>query len=136
MEYDGRIELPDTEKVSFNLSIVDLGKVDLLIEQGFYSSRTDFMVSAVRNQLATHSVNVSEAIAKYSMVVGVHAVERKTLEDLKAKHGQLAIKVLGVLSLSKDITPQLARATIRSIKIRGAFRASPEVKDALKDRME
>lgn len=127
--------MADTEKVSFNLSVVDLGKVDLLIEQGFYSSRTDFMVTAVRNQLAPHAASIGEAIAKGSTVVGVHAVGRKTLEALQARRKQMDINAVGVLLLSRDITPQLARATIRSVKIRGAFRASPEVKEALKDRM-
>jgi Arc/MetJ-type ribon-helix-helix transcriptional regulator len=128
--------MSDTEKVSFNLSVVDLGKVDLLVEQGFYSSRTDFMVTAARNLLATHAVSISEAVAKNSMVVGVHAVGRKTLEGLQAKHKQLDVNVVGVLVLSQDVGPQLARATIRSVKIRGALRASPEVKEALKDRMQ
>ena len=128
--------MSNTEKVSFNLSVVDLGKVDLLVEQGFYSSRTDLMVTAVRNLLATHAVNIREAVAKDSMVVGVHAVGRKTLEGLQAKRKQVDVNMVGVLVLSQDVAPQLARATIRSVKIRGAFRASPEVKEALKDRMQ
>jgi len=128
--------MSDTEKISFNLSVVDLGKVDLLIEQGFYSSRTDFMVTAVRSQLAPHTVNINEVVAKLSMVVGVHAVGRKTLENLQAKRKQMDVNVVGLLVLAQDVAPELARATIRSIKIRGGFRASSEVKEALKDRMQ
>jgi len=128
--------MSDTEKVSFNLSVVDLGKVDLLIEQGFYSSRTDFMVTAVRSQLAPHAVNIDDAVAKRSMIVGVHAVGRKTLEDLQAKHKQMDVSVVGLLVLAQDVAPELARATIRSVRIRGAFHASPEVKEALKNRLQ
>jgi len=94
------------------------------------------MVTAVRNLLATHAVNIREAVAKDSMVVGVHAVGRKTLEGLQAKRKQVDVNMVGVLVLSQDVAPQLARATSRSLKIRGAFRASPEVKEALKDRMQ
>jgi Arc/MetJ-type ribon-helix-helix transcriptional regulator len=128
--------MSDTDKVSFNLSVVDLGKVDVLIDQGFYSSRTDFMVTAVRNQLAPHTINITEAVAKSSMAVGVHTVGRKTLEKVQAKRQQMDINVVGLFALAKDVTPGLARATIRSVKVRGAFRASSEVKEALKDRMQ
>lgn len=128
-------DMSDVEKVSFNLSVVDLGKVDLLVEHGFYASRTDFMVTAVRNLLGPHAATINEAVARGSMVLGLHAVGRKTLEDLQAKRKQVDVSVVGVLVLSQDVEPQLARDTISSVKVRGIFRASPEVKAALKDRM-
>lgn len=128
--------MPDTEKVSFNLTVVDLGKIDLLVEQGFYSNRTDFLITAVRNQLASHSSSVADVISKYAMVVGVHTIDGRALEALRAKRKQLALNVVGVLILAKDVTPELARATIKSIRIRGSFRATPELREALKDRLE
>lgn len=128
--------MSDTEKVSFNLTAVDLGQVDLLINQGFYTSRTDFMVTAVRNLLMKYATAVKEQIARQAMVVGVYAVARKTLEGLLAAGKQLEITVVGVLVLSKDITPELALATIKSLKVFGTLRASSELKDALRERIQ
>jgi Arc/MetJ-type ribon-helix-helix transcriptional regulator len=119
--------MPDTEKVSFNLSVVDLGQVDLLVEHGFYSSRTDFLVAAVRAQLQSHSTAVREVVERQSMVLGVAAIGREELERRVETGRLLDIRVVGVLKLEDDVTPELARAAIQSVSVFGKFRAKPEV---------
>jgi Arc/MetJ-type ribon-helix-helix transcriptional regulator len=123
--------VPDTEKVSFNISVVDLGQVDLLIEQGFYSSRTDFLVAAVRSCLHTHAATVQQAVAHRSMTLGIAIYSRKSLEEIVAAGRQLELRVVGVLEIAKDVTPELARAAIKSVSVFGKLRASPEVTAAL-----
>jgi Arc/MetJ-type ribon-helix-helix transcriptional regulator len=128
--------MADTEKVSFNISVVDLGKIDLLVEQGHYASRTDFMVAAVRTQLLTHTTTVQELLLRQPVVMGASIYGRKALEQMVAKGKQLDISVVGLCMFTKDVTPQLALAAVRSIKVRGALRASAEVKAALRERMQ
>lgn len=126
--------MPDTEKVTINMSVVDLGQIDLLVEEGYYSSRTDFIRTAVRNQLGVHSEGVKQAVARLSLTIGVSAFNRRELEKLLATGRQLDIRVVGLLALSSDVTPELARQAIKSIKVLGVFRASEAVKAALADR--
>ena len=128
--------MADTEKVSFNISVVDLGKIDLLVEQGHYASRTDFLVAAVRTQLRTHTDTVQELFLRQSPVVGASIFGRKTLEKLVAKGKELDINVVGLCMFTKDVTPELARAAVHSIKVRGTLRASAEVKVALSEKMK
>ncbi|HUB82654.1 MAG TPA: hypothetical protein VMB03_27845 [Bryobacteraceae bacterium] len=127
--------MADTEKVSFNISVVDLGKIDLLVEQGHYASRTDFLVASVRTQLLTHTETVQELFQRQAPVVGATIYGRKALEKLVAKGKQLDIRVVGLCMFAKDVTPELAKAAVHSIKVRGSLRASAEVKEALRDRM-
>ena len=134
MEYNGN--MADTDKVSFNISVVDLGKIDLLVEQGHYASRTDFLVAAVRTQLLTHATTVQELFARQPVLVGASIYNRKMLEKLTAKGKQLDISVVGLCMFTKDVTPELALAAVRTIKVRGTLRASPEVKAALRERMQ
>ena len=121
------IGMPDTEKVSFNVSVVDLGQVDLLVEQGFYSSRTDFLVAAVRNQLQSHAAMLRKTVEHQSMVVGMTVVSRADLEWRLTTGDPLDIRVVGVLKIEDDVTPELARAAIKSVSVFGKFRARPEV---------
>jgi Arc/MetJ-type ribon-helix-helix transcriptional regulator len=123
----------DTEKVSMNMNVVDLGHIDLLVDQGFYTGRTDFLRTAIRNLLTTHSDTLKQAVAREYMVVGVLSFGRKALERTLAKGEKLDLRVVGVLTLGNDVTPELARQAIRSVKVQGAFRASQDVKDALND---
>lgn len=119
--------MPDTEKISFNMSVVDMGQVDLLIEQGFYSSRTDFLVAAVRNLLATHNATVKQAVERRFMTLGVAVYTREDLESRVASASPVDIRVVGVLKIADDVTPELARAAIRSVTVFGKIRARPEV---------
>ena len=123
--------MPDTEKISFNISVVDMGQVDLLIDQGFYSSRTDFLVAAVRNLLASHNTTVKQAVERRLMTLGVALFTREDLEARVASGTPVDIRVVGVLKISDDVTPDLARTAIRSVTVFGKIRARPDVISAL-----
>lgn len=123
--------MSDTEKISFNMSVVDMGQVDLLIEQGFYSSRTDFLVASVRNLLATHNTTVKQAVERRKMTLGIAIFTREDLESQAAAGTPVDIRVVGVLKIADDVTPELARAAIRSVTVFGKIKASPEVIAAL-----
>jgi Arc/MetJ-type ribon-helix-helix transcriptional regulator len=124
----------DSEKITINLGFVDLGQVDLLVEDGFYSNRTDFIRTAIRNQLSTHGEVLKKSVARREMVLGLQRYSRRDLEKVLASGEQLQIQVLGLATIDGDVTPQLARQAIASIAVLGALRASPEVKAALADR--
>jgi Arc/MetJ-type ribon-helix-helix transcriptional regulator len=123
--------MPDTEKISFNMSVVDLGQVDLLIEQGFYSSRTDFLVASVRNLLQSHATTVRQAVENRFMTLGVAIFSREDLEKRVAAGNPAEIRVVGVLKIDDDVTPELARAAIKSVSVFGKIKAQPEVVAAL-----
>ncbi|MGA2652413.1 MAG: hypothetical protein ABSF28_17895 [Terracidiphilus sp.] len=123
--------MPDIEKVSFNMSVVDLGQVDLLIEQGFYSSRTDFLVASVRNLLQSHATTVRQAVENRFMTLGVAIFSREDLERRVASEKPVDIRVVGVLKIADDVTPELARAAIKSVSVFGKIKARPEVVTAL-----
>ena len=127
--------MADTEKITINLSAVDLGHIDLLVEQSFYSTRTDFIRTAIRNQIQSHSHEISETVDRKAIVVGVLGFDKGNLEEYIDKNEQVDIRVLGMLVLTKDVSPELARLAIGSIKVFGVFRADKAVKDALADRM-
>jgi Arc/MetJ-type ribon-helix-helix transcriptional regulator len=124
----------ESEKITINLGFVDLGQVDLLVEDGFYSNRTDFIRTAIRNQLSTHGEVVKQSVARREMVLGLQRYSRRDLEKVLASGEQLQIQVLGLATIDDDVTPQLARQAISSIAVLGALRASPAVKAALADR--
>lgn len=124
----------ESEKITINLGFVDLGQVDLLVEDGFYSNRTDFIRTAIRNQLLAHGEVLKKSVARREMVLGLQRFSRKDLENVVAAGEKLQIHVLGLATIDDDVTPQLARKAIASIAVLGALRASPEVKAALADR--
>lgn len=124
-----------TEKVTVNLNVVDLGKIDLLIDQGLYSNRTDLIKTAVRNQISEHAHVVDQVVTGSSFGIGVRWYDRKDLEEALAANKMLDITQIGMLTLSNDIDKHLALKTINSIKIRGVFKASDDVAKALKGRM-
>ena len=107
--------MADSEKITINMSPVDLGKIDLLVEQGHYSNRTDFIRTAIRSQLEKHTDEVQQAVSLYSFLVGVVVYDRAKFERLKAKHKKLKLTVMGALNLSKDIPPALACEVIESV---------------------
>jgi Arc/MetJ-type ribon-helix-helix transcriptional regulator len=125
----------DTEKITINLGPVDLGQIDLLVQEGFYANRTDFIRTAIRNQLATHAEAVRQSVARKTLVLGVQHYTRRELEAVRASGGKLQINVLGLAIIADDVTPDLALATIDSLVVLGALRASPEVKRALAGRI-
>src|SRR6202044_4040282 len=126
---------PDSEKLTVNLGFVDLGSIDLLVRDGFYSNRSDFIRTAVRNQLATHADTAKQAASRLTLELGLRTFARKDLEEIKAGGERLKIRVLGLVVIADDVTPDLPRATIESITVLGALHASAEVKTALADRL-
>jgi len=125
----------DAEKITINLGLVDLGQIDLLVQEGFYSNRTDFIRTAIRNQLVTHAETVKQTVARNTLVLGLQHYTRRDLEAVQAAGQKLQIQGLGLVSIAHDVSPELAQATIDSLVVLGAFRASAEVKAALADRI-
>jgi len=125
---------PDSEKITLNLGFVDLGQVDLLVRDGFYSNRSDFIRTAIRNQLARHEDVLAAATRRRALDLGLRHYDAATLEAARARGEMLEIRVLGLASIAADVTPELARATIARIDVLGALSASPAVKAALRDR--
>ena len=126
----------ETEKITINIGYVDLGRIDLLVQDGFYSNRTDFIRTAIRNQLSTHAESVTQAITRHTLELGLRDYRRADLEAVKAAGEKLHIKVVGLVRIASDVTPELALATIASITVLGAFQASREVEAALAGRIQ
>jgi Arc/MetJ-type ribon-helix-helix transcriptional regulator len=125
----------ESEKITINLGFVDLGHIDLLVQEGFYSNRTDFIRTAIRNQLLTHGDALRKSVARRSMVLGLQRYTRQDLQRVLAAGEQLHIHVLGLATIDDDVSPQLAVRAIASVVVLGALRASPAVKAALADRV-
>ena len=125
----------DSEKITINLGYVDLGHIDLLVQESFYSNRTDFIRTAIRNQLDRHTDAVKQSVARHQLDLGLRQNTRDDLEAVKAAGETLHVQVLGLAVIAPDVSPELARATIGSIHVLGALHASPAVKAALQDRM-
>ena len=128
-------DIEKTEKITINLGPVDLGQVDLLVQEGFYANRTDFIRTAIRNQLTVHADEVKRTVARKTLVLGVQYYNRHDLELVRAAGEKLQINVLGLASIADDVTPELALATIDEVVVLGAFRASSAVKAALAARI-
>lgn len=125
----------ESEKITINLGYVDLGRIDLLVHDGFYSNRTDFIRTAIRNQLGTHADAVEKSVARQTLELGLRDYTRTELEAVRAAGERLDIQVLGLARIAADVSPALALATIGSIKVLGALHASAAVKAALAERI-
>ena len=125
----------DTEKITINLGFVDLGHIDLMVHEGFYSNRTDFIRTAIRNQLGAHADAVKQSIVRHTLELGLRRYSREELEAVREAGGKLRIQVVGLAAIAEDVTPELALATIESITVLGALQASKEIKAALADRI-
>jgi Arc/MetJ-type ribon-helix-helix transcriptional regulator len=125
----------DSEKITINLGYVDLGQVDLLVREGFYSNRSDFIRMAIRTQLDRHTDAVKQSVARRQLDLGLRQYSRLDLEAIRAAGETLHIQVLGLAVIASDVSADLARATIAFIQVLGALQASPEVKAALSDRI-
>lgn len=132
---DSRVKVGDTEKITINLGPVDLGQIDLLVQEGFYSNRTDLIRTAIRNQLQLHGDVIRQTVARKSLVLGLQHYSRADLEAVRDAGQTLQIQVLGLASIAPDVAPDLALATIDSITVLGALHASPAVKAALAGRI-
>jgi Arc/MetJ-type ribon-helix-helix transcriptional regulator len=130
-----RPKICDSEKITINLGLIDLGQIDLLVNEGFYSNRTDLIRTAIRNQLNTHAEVVKQTVARKSLVLGMHHYSKADLEAALAAGERLQIQVLGMASIASDVTVELALATIESIFVLGALHASSALKTALASRI-
>jgi len=130
-----RAKIPDTEKITINVGFVDLGHIDLLVADKFYTNRSDFIRTAIRNQLDKHAEATRQSVVRKSLALGVREITRQELEEARASGQLLDIRVLGLATIAADVTPELARATISSLEVLGALHASADVKAALGDRM-
>src|SRR3954464_12975756 len=114
---ESKLKVSESEKITINLGLIDLGQIDLLVQEGFYSNRTDLIRTAIRNQLNTHADVVRQTVARKSLVLGMHHYSRAALEAAQASGERLQIQVLGMASIASDVTPELALATIESIMV-------------------
>lgn len=130
-----RSKPPESEKITINLGFVDLGQIDLLVQEGFFSNRSDFIRTAIRNQLDRHNDAVKQSVVRHKLDIGLRRYDRKDLESARKNGETLHIQVLGLAVITDDVSPELAVATIGSIHVLGALQASPEVKAALSGRL-
>jgi Arc/MetJ-type ribon-helix-helix transcriptional regulator len=130
-----RTRIGDTEKLTINLGVVDLGQIDLLVDEGFYSNRTDLIRTAVRNQLAAHGETLKRCVTRRSLVLGLRHLGREELEQMRSDGRTIDLRVVGLARIDAAVSASLARATIRSVTVLGAFQASAAVRKALADRI-
>ena len=130
-----KAKIVESEKITINLGMIDLGQIDLLVSEGFYSNRTDLIRTAIRNQLNTHADVVRQTVARRSLVLGMHHYSRADLEAAQQAGIRLQIQVLGMASIASDVSVELALATIESISVLGSLHASNAVKAALAERI-
>lgn len=135
MAQELRTKVAESEKVTINLGLVDLGQIDLLVQEGFYSNRTDLIRTAIRNQLSSHGDVIRQAVARKKLVLGLQHFSCADLEAVRAAGQTLQIQVLGLVTIASDVTPELALATISEISVLGALHASPAVRAALAGRI-
>lgn len=133
---ESKPKFPDTDKVTINLGLVDLAQMDLLVAEGFYTNRTDFVRTAIRNQLQQHADAIRQTVVRKRFVMGMQRYSKAELEATVAGGEQLDIHVLGLATIDDDVTPELARAAIASLQVLGAFFAPASVKSALADRIQ
>jgi Arc/MetJ-type ribon-helix-helix transcriptional regulator len=127
-------DLEKSEKITINVGLVDLGQIDLLVREGFYANRTDFIRTAIRRQLEGRSSAVEATVARRKLTLGSEHLSRRDLEELRDAGQMVELRVLGLASIADDVTPDLALATIAAVEVLGAFRAPRAVKDALASR--
>lgn len=131
-----RDRVPDSEKITINLGYVDLGRIDLLVQEGFYSNRTDFIRTAIRNLLTAHAEEVSRSIDRHTLDLGLRDFTATELEAVRDRGEKLHVKVVGLVRIAADVTPDLALETIGSLTVLGALQASPEIKATLAARIK
>ncbi|MFC3058732.1 CopG family transcriptional regulator [Paenirhodobacter populi] len=135
MAMAARERIPDSEKITINLGYVDLGRIDLLVQEGFYSNRSDFIRTAIRNQLTAHAPEMAQSIERHTLEIGLREFTAADLDALAAAGERLHVKVLGLARFAPDVRPEAVRRVIASLTVLGAVQASPEIKAALADLM-
>lgn len=133
----GSRKTPDgekSEKITINVGLVDLGQIDLLVREGFFANRTDFIRTAIRRQIESRSSSVESTVARRELTLGSEHYDRRDLEQLRDSGRMVELRVLGLASIADDVSPELALATIAAVEVLGAFRAPAAVKAALAPR--
>lgn len=130
----GRADRDRSEKITINIGLVDLGEIDLLVDEGFFANRTDFIRTAIRRQLESRSSAVDRTVARRELTLGSQCYSRRDLEEVRASGGTVELRVLGLATIAEDVSPELALATIAAVDVLGAFRAPEAVKAALASR--
>ena len=125
----------DSEKITINLGPVDLGRIDLLVQEGFYANRSDFIRTAIRNQLSSEGDAVARSIERHTLELGLRDITRAELEAARAAGEVLHVRIVGLARIASDVPADLARETIGSITVLGALQAQPAIKAALRDRI-
>ena len=128
-------KVPESEKITINLGFVDLGQIELLVQEGFYSNRSDFIRTAIRNQIERHAETVRQIVIRRSVDLGLRRITRDDLLAAQAAQEMLDIRILGLAVIAPDVTADLARDTISSLSVLGTLQASDAVKAALADRL-
>lgn len=128
--------MSETEKITINMGAVDLGKIDLLVQEGSYTNRTDFIRTAIRNQIEKHTFEIQQSVTRNSFVIGALIYDRKDLEKFRSRGEKINLKIIGFLNLQSDIDAELASQVIESIQVRGIFQASDEVKNKLAEKVQ
>jgi Arc/MetJ-type ribon-helix-helix transcriptional regulator len=127
-------EVDKSEKITINVGLVDLGQIDLLVDESFYANRTDFIRTAIRRQLESRANAVNDTVARRTLILGTQHLSRRDLEELRDAGQTVKLHVLGLATIANDVSPELALATIASVEVLGAFRAPMAVKAALATR--
>jgi Arc/MetJ-type ribon-helix-helix transcriptional regulator len=127
-------EVDRSEKITINIGLVDLGQIDLLVDEGFYANRTDFIRTAIRRQLESRSDSLHKTVVRRALTLGTQHYGRRELEELRVAGRMIDLRVLGLATIADDVSPDLALATIASVEVLGAFRAPRAVKAALATR--
>jgi Arc/MetJ-type ribon-helix-helix transcriptional regulator len=127
-------EVDRSEKVTINVGLIDLGQIDLLVEEGFYANRTDFVRTAIRRQLEARSAPLEATVSRRALTLGTQNYSRRDLEQFRAAGETIELRVLGLATIADDVLPELALATIAVVEVLGSFRAPRAVKDALASR--
>jgi Arc/MetJ-type ribon-helix-helix transcriptional regulator len=127
---------PVDEKITINVGFVDLGQIDLLVQEGFYANRTDLIRTAIRNQIAAHAEAVRQVVSRRTLVLGIQHLTAAELEAVRARRETLDVRVLGLLTIAPDVTPELALQTLNTVVVLGALHASPQIKAALAERLQ
>ena len=125
------------EKITVNLPVVDLGKIDYLVEQGFYNTRTEFIRTSIKSEIDKNSFAINRVIQVEDskegtfFSVGVISLNKSDLERYVTKNKKVAIFVMGMCFIGKNVTVELASKTIKSFKVYGIKKGPKDVMDYL-----
>ena len=128
--------MSEIERITTGVGIVDLGQIDRLVDKDLFATRSEFIRTAIRTYLEQYREELVQAGFKKSFTIGVHILNAHDLEDVVAAGNAIDLHVVGSLTISQDVTPELARKAIRSVAVYGSFRAREEIKAALADRIK